>query len=269
MNAAATALDILRQRWPDARPKIAIVLGSGWGGVAQRVSNAQRISYSELPGFPLPSVQGHASELVLGRIGEHEVVLLTGRKHTYETGKPDGMKLPIRTLRDWGCQVLVQTNAAGSMQAEMPPGSLMVLTDHINFSQLSPLVGESGSERFQTMVNAYDEGLRQQALGTAAKLGIHLHAGVYVWFVGPQFETPAEIRMFSRLGADAVGMSTVPETIIARHAGMKVMAFSLLTNMAAGMSSEALSHAHTLSQAAASSERSVELLTAVVAALQL
>ncbi len=264
-----TALDVLRQRLPQARPRIAIVLGSGWGDVAQRVQDATRISYRDLPGFPLPSVQGHASDLIHGRIGAHEVVVLTGRKHTYETGDADGMKLPLRTLRDWGCEVLVQTNAAGSLQANMPPGSLMALSDHINFSQRSPLIGESGSERFVSMVNAYDAGLREQALAVAAARGDTLHTGVYVWFVGPQFETPAEIRMFSRIGADAVGMSTVPETIIARHAGMRVLALSLLTNMAAGMSTEVLSHAHTLSQAAAASERAAGLLCDVVAQLQL
>jgi len=264
-----TALDVLRQRLPQARPRIAIVLGSGWGDVAQRVQDAQRISYRDLPGFPLPSVQGHASDLIVGRIGGHEVVVLTGRKHTYETGEADGMKLPIRTLRDWGCDVLVQTNAAGSLQADMPQGSLMALSDHINFSQRSPLIGESGSERFVSMVNAYDAGLREQALAVAAARGDTLHTGVYVWFVGPQFETPAEIRMFSRMGADAVGMSTVPETIIARHAGMRVLAFSLLTNMAAGMSAEVLSHAHTLSQAAAASDHAAGLLCDVVAKLKL
>jgi purine-nucleoside phosphorylase len=264
-----TALDVLRQRLPQARPRIAIVLGSGWGDVAQRVQGATRISYRDLPGFPLPSVQGHASDLIYGRMGEHEVVVLTGRKHTYETGEPDGMKLPIRTLRDWGCEVLVQTNAAGSLQAAMPPGSLMALSDHINFSQRTPLIGESGSERFVSMVNAYDEGLREQALAVAAARGDTLHTGVYVWFVGPQFETPAEIRMFARVGADAVGMSTVPETIIARHAGMRVLALSLLTNMAAGMSAEVLSHAHTLSQAAAASDRAAGLLCDVVAQLKL
>lgn len=264
-----TALDILRQRLPQARPRIAIVLGSGWGEVAQRIAQPVRISYRDLPGFPLPSVEGHASDLIHGQLGQHEVVLLTGRKHTYETGHADGMKLPLRTLRAWGCEVLVQTNAAGSLRPDMPPGSLMVLSDHINFSQRSPLIGETGSERFVSMVNAYDAALRAQALSVAQARGDALHTGVYVWFVGPQFETPAEIQMFGRIGADAVGMSTVPETIIARHAGMRVLAFSLLTNMAAGLSSEVLSHAHTLSQAAAASERAAGLLCDVVAQLEL
>lgn len=264
-----TALDILRQRLPQARPRIALVLGSGWGALADQIQSPVRISYADLPGFPLPSVQGHASDLIWGRLGPHEVVVLTGRKHTYETGEPDGMKLPLRTLREWGCELLVQTNAAGSLRPEMPPGSLMLLSDHINFSQRSPLIGEGGSERFVSMVNAYDPGLRAQALAVAAQRGETLHQGVYVWFVGPQFETPAEIRMFAQVGADAVGMSTVPETIIARHAGMRVLAFSLITNMAAGLSAEALSHAHTLSQAAAASDRASGLLSAVVAALEL
>lgn len=259
-----TALEVLQQRLPQARPRIALVLGSGWGGLVDKVQNPVRISYADLPGFPLPSVQGHASDLVWGHIGPHEVVVLTGRKHTYETGEPDGMKLPLRTLRAWGCELLVQTNAAGSLQPDMPPGSLMALTDHINFAQRSPLTGEPGSEKFVSMVNAYDPGLRQQALQTAARIGTPLHQGVYVWFMGPQFETPAEIRMFARVGADAVGMSTVPETIIARHAGMKVLAFSLITNMAAGMSNEALSHAHTLAQAQAASERASGLLEQVL-----
>lgn len=267
MTAQTAALDVLRQRLPNARPRIALVLGSGWGALAQRVQDPVRISYADLPGFPVPSVQGHASDLLWGRIGAHEVVVLTGRKHTYETGEPDGMKTPLRALRDWGCEVLVQTNAAGSLRADMPPGSLMALSDHINFSQRSPLVGEPGSEKFVSMVNAYDRGLRDQALATARAMGQTLHEGVYVWFLGPQFETPAEIRMFSRIGADAVGMSTVPETIIARHAGMRVLAFSLATNMAAGLSDEALSHSHTLAQAQAASERASGLLERVVADL--
>ncbi len=264
-----TALQILQQRVPHARPRVCIVLGSGWGDVAHQVTDAVRISYRELPGFPVPSVEGHASDLIVGRLGAHEVVVLTGRKHTYETGEPDGMKVPLRTLRAWGCEVLVQTNAAGSLQAHMPPGSLMALNDHINFSQRSPLIGETGSERFVSMVNAYDADLRAQAQAIAARRGDTLHEGVYVWFVGPQFETPAEIRMFGRIGADAVGMSTVPETIIARHAGMRVLAFSLITNMAAGLSAEVLSHAHTLSQAAAASERASGLLCDVVGQLEL
>ncbi len=262
-----TALDILRARAPQAKPRIAIVLGSGWSGVADKVQNPIRIPYAALPGFPQSAVAGHGSEAIVGRIGTHEVVVLTGRKHTYETGEPTAMKEPLRALRAWGCEVLVQTNAAGSLDAAMPPGSLMLLTDHINFSQRSPLTGEAGNEKFVSMVGAYDAGLRESALATAARLQTPLHEGVYVWFVGPQFETPAEIKMFQTIGARAVGMSTVPETIIARHAGMRVLALSLLTNMAAGLSGEQLSHAHTLAQAKAASETASALLVAVVAQL--
>ncbi len=263
------ALQVLRQRLPRARPRIAVILGTGWADLALRVKDPLRIAYAELPGFPLPGVPGHASDLVWGHIGGHEVVLLTGRQHTYETGDVNSMKLALHTLRDWGCDVLLQTNAAGSLQAHMPAGSLMVLTDHINFSQLSPLIGETGSERFVSMVNAYDAELRSQALSTATILGFNLQQGVFAWCVGPQFETPAEIRMLARLGVDAVGMSTAPETIIARHVGMRVLAFSLLTNMAAGMSNEALSHRHTLAQAQAASEPACDLLEQVIIGMEI
>ncbi len=265
----ASALDILRQRLPQARPRIALVLGSGWAGLADHILDAQRIPYAELPGFPLPSVQGHASDLIWGRVGAHEVVVLTGRKHTYETGDTDGMKLPLRTLHAWGCELLVQTNASGSLVPAMGPGSLMLLSDHINLSQRSPLIGESGSERFVGMSDAYDPNLRAQAQASAERAGLSLHQGVYAWTVGPQFETPAEIRLFAMAGASAVGMSTVPETIIARHAGMRVLALALITNMAAGLSDEALSHGHTLAQAAAASERASSLLLRVLQELRL
>lgn len=259
-----TALQVLQHRLPQARPRMALVLGSGWGGAVTALRDPVRVPYAELPGFPVPSVQGHASDLVWGRLGLHEVVVLTGRKHTYETGDATGMKLPLRTLCDWGCEVLVQTNAAGSLRADMPPGSLMVLNDHLNLPQRSPLVGEPGNDRFVSMLDAYDPALRAQALATAQACGSPLHEGVYAWFLGPQFETPAEIRMAQRLGADAVGMSTVPETLIARHLGLKVLAISLITNMGAGLSAETLSHAHTLAQANAAGEQAARVLTAVL-----
>jgi purine-nucleoside phosphorylase len=167
--------------------------------------------------------------------------------------------------------VLVQTNAAGSLTHALPPGSTMLITDHINFSQQSPLFGEAGDERFVSMVDAYDPALRAGALAAVRRLGAGLNSvgeGVYAWFMGPQFETPAEIRMFQLLGAQAVGMSTAPETIVARHAGMRVLAISLLTNMAAGLSGERLSHAHTLTRAAAAGGRAVAQLRAIVEGLE-
>ena len=261
------ALACLRARAPAARPRVAVVLGSGWGGLVEHLQGAVRIPYAELPGFPQASVPGHAAELWLGRLGAVEVAVMSGRQHGYETGAVDGMALPLRCLRALGCVVLVQTNAAGSLQAAMGPGSLMLISDHINLPQRSPLVGETGSERFVGMADAYDRALRLGARQVATRMGVHLHEGVYLWCFGPQFETPAEIRAFRLLGADAVGMSTVPETILARHAGMRVLGLSLITNMAAGLSDEVLSHALTLSAAQVASARAGSLLAELVAAI--
>jgi purine-nucleoside phosphorylase len=261
---ASPALETLRARAPRARPRIAVILGSGWGGLTEHIVDGARIPYADLQGFPHAGVAGHSGELWLGRIGAHEVAVMSGRKHTYEEGDAKAMKVPLDTLKALGCEVLVQTNASGSLQPAMGPGSLMVVTDHINMAQRSPLVGESGSERFVDMVNAYDAGLRAGALRVAARSGTPVHEGVYMWILGPQFETPAEIRMFAQLGAHAVGMSTVPETILARRAGMKVLALSLITNMAAGLSDENLSHAHTLEQARIAGARASQLLADVI-----
>ena len=243
------ALLHLKGRAPEARPRIGVVLGSGWSGLTAHVRDVVKVSYADLEGFPRAGVAGHSGALLLGRIGNNTVAVLSGRKHAYEDGDVKAMQVPLATLQAMGCEILVQTNAAGSLDPRMGPGSLMVLTDHINLPQRSPLIGESGSERFVDMVDAYDPQLRAGARAVARRHGVDLHEGVYLWCLGPQFETPAEIRMFRNLGADAVGMSTVPETIIARRAGMRVLALSLMTNMAAGLSEESLSHAHTLEQA--------------------
>jgi purine-nucleoside phosphorylase len=258
------ALDALRARLPHARPRVAVVLGSGWGGLTEHIVDAHRVPYAELMGFPHAGVAGHSGELWLGRIGANEVAVMSGRKHTYEDGDASAMKLPLSVLQAFGCRVLVQTNASGSLKPGMGPGSLMLVSDHINMAQRSPLVGESGSERFVDMVNAYDPALRRTALEAATRTGTPLQEGVYMWLLGPQFETPAEIRMYGQLGADAVGMSTVPETIIARRLGMKVLAMSLVTNMAAGMSTESLSHAHTLEQAGLAGATASRLLADVI-----
>ena len=173
----------------------------------------------------------------------------------------------LRTLKRWGVKVLLQTNASGSLRSHNPPGSLMLIADHINAPQRSPLVGEPGSERFVDMSVAYDLELRAHAMAVAQARNMVLSEGTYCWALGPQFETPAEIRMFAAWGADAVGMSTVPETILARHAGLRVMGLALITNMAAGLSAEALTHALTLQQAQLSGERASAFLAAVVAGL--
>ena len=264
MNAA---LQRIREQAPGLRPRIALLLGSGWGALTRRLSDAVRLPYAELPGFPGAGVAGHAGELWLGRLGAAEVAVLSGRQHAYEDGQAGGMKAALCTLRELGCDVLLQTNAAGSLHAAMPPGSLMRVADHLNLVQRSPLVGEGGNARFVDMVNAYDADLGALARRAAADAGVDLHEGVYAWVLGPQFETPAEICMLRTLGADAVGMSTVPETILARWLGMRVLAFSLITNLAAGLSDERLSHAHTLAQAEAASESASALLAAVLQAV--
>jgi purine-nucleoside phosphorylase len=262
-----SALRTLHRHAPDFKPRVAVILGSGWGELTQQLQDVVQIPYSALDGFPKATVAGHAGELWLGRLNAKPVVVLSGRKHGYETGDVDGMKTPLRVLRAMGCEVLVQTNAAGSLRADMPPKSLMLIADHINFPQRSPLVGVPGTERFVSMVDAYDPALRAQAKAAAHQRGVTLHEGVYGWAFGPQFETPAEIRMMAQLGAHAVGMSTVPETILARHVGMRVLALSLITNMGAGLSHEHLSHAHTLDQAQAGGKLACQVLGQILSAI--
>jgi purine-nucleoside phosphorylase len=261
------ALEVIVQRAPQIQPRIAVVLGSGWGGLTDHITQATQIPYTDLPGFPQPTVAGHSATLWLGQIGKQPVAVMSGRKHGYETGAVDGMALPLQVLKQLGCHTLVQTNAAGSLRPNMPPQSLMLITDHLNLPQRSPLVGMHGSERFVSMVDAYDPRLRTYAMQSAQDQGATLFEGVYAWFLGPQFETPAEIRMARLLGADAVGMSTVPETILARHLGMRVLALSFITNLGAGMSAEHLSHAHTLQQAQAGSAAASQLLADIIARL--
>ena len=250
-----------------AAPEVAVVLGSGWAGAVDQVQGAQHLSYAELPAFPQPKVEGHVNEVVVGTMGAQRVVMLRGRAHTYESGDCTGMAGALRSLKAWGVKVLVQTNASGSLRPHMPPGALMLISDHINAPQRSPLVGEPGSERFVDMSAAYDAELRQHAKAVAKAENLIVGEGVYCWALGPQFETPAEIRMFAAWGADAVGMSTVPETILARHAGLRVMGLALMTNMAAGLSEEALTHALTLQQAQASGARAAAYLAQVIAGM--
>ena len=263
----------LRHRLGRLQPQVAVLLGSGWGPFAEQVQGAVEVPYAALPAFPAlahgQGVGGHAGVLRAGHIGRVPVAVLAGRRHAYETGEPDGMKGAIRTLAALGVQVLVQTNAAGSMDPAMPPGSLMLISDHLNLVQRSPLFHEPGDKRFVDMSAAYCPQLRAQAAAAAAAAGMPLSEGIYAWVMGPQFETPAEIRMLRAFGAQAVGMSTVPETILARHAGLRVLALSMMTNMAAGMDAQTLSHAHTLATAGATSARAVATLTAVVQALEL
>jgi purine-nucleoside phosphorylase len=255
-----TAAQVVRERAGGLEPRVGVVLGSGLGPLADDAADRVEIPYGDLPGFPAAGVAGHAGRLVLGRFGDTPVALMQGRSHLYEHGRPDGMKVPVRTLVELGCEALVLTNAAGSLDEAIGPGSLMLIADHIGLTGVSPLFDEPGSDRFVDLVDAYSPRLRERLRATAAGLGLELHEGVYVWFSGPQFETPAEIRAARILGGTAVGMSTVPEVILARHAGLEVAAVSLITNLAAGMSTERLSHEQTMRVAATAVDRAAALL---------
>ncbi len=230
------------------RSPSALVLGSGLGHLTEAVDGVA-IDYADLPGFPHAGVSGHQPKLVVGQLEGVRVAVLGGRAHYYESGDAAVMRRPLEVLRALGAERLILTNAAGSFRADIPPGELMLIADHINFSGRNPLIGEPTDARFVNMTDAYDPALRQALAAAAAAEGIALPEGVYAWYSGPSFETPAEIRALRILGADAVGMSTVPEVILARFLGLRVAAISSITNMAAGMSDEAISHEHTKAMA--------------------
>jgi purine-nucleoside phosphorylase len=239
------AAAVLKTTLGTLKPTIAIVLGSGLGPLAEEVENAVRVPYADLPGFPPSGVSGHAGEVVAGKFGGSDVLLLAGRAHYYEHGDAAIMRPALETLAALGIDRLVLTNAAGSLRTDIPPGSVMLITDHINFSGSNPLFNEPSDRRFVGLTEAYDAKLRAALEASATATGTPLQQGVYMWFSGPSFETPAEIRMARIMGADAVGMSTVPEVIIARFLGLRVAACSVVTNLAAGMSGSELSHQET------------------------
>ena len=243
------AIDIIQSGSEGLKPQVGIILGSGLGAFAEDVKGKIIFSFNDLPGFPSAGVKGHAGQIVLGKVNGTAVAILQGRAHYYENGIVDVMKIPVQTLKGIGCETLILTNAAGSLLPEAQPGSVMLLTDHINYTGVSPLFGEKETSRFVNMVDAYNPSLCQLIKNAAKRENILLHEGVYIWFCGPSFETPAEIRAAKILGADAVGMSTVPEVILARHVGMNVAALSVITNMAAGMGNEVLSHDKTMENA--------------------
>ncbi|MBL4684988.1 MAG: purine-nucleoside phosphorylase [Nannocystaceae bacterium] len=267
---ARQALEIVRKRAPNAAPTVGLVLGSGLGGLAERVQDATIIEFADLPGFPVPSVEGHAGRLVLGTLAGKQVACLQGRVHLYEGHSPQTVVPMIRTLSLLGCATLIATNAAGALDPDATPGSLMLITDHINMQSGNPLVGpndEAFGPRFPAMDRAYDAELAQWLREGAKTLGIALREGVYLATLGPTFETPAEIRAFGVMGANAVGMSTVPEVIVARHAGMRVAAVSVLTNLAAGLSKEDLSHEQTLHYSALAADDLQKLIIGLLAKL--
>jgi xanthosine phosphorylase len=267
IDPATLAADVLRERAPGFRPRLGIVLGSGLGGLADALDGAVAVPYAEIPGFPPSTVAGHAGRFVLGTLEGVPVACMQGRFHLYEGHPPAIVKLPIRTFAALGVEALLLTNAAGSLRAEVVPGNLMLITDHLNFMWTNPLLGpndDAWGERFVGLQDAYDPDLRARLTRCAGELGIRLHEGVYCSLLGPLFETPAEIRAYRTLGADAVGMSTVPEVIVARHAGIRVAAISAITNLAVGMSTEPVDHEQTLRGAALAAADLARLVRAFV-----
>ena len=238
----------IRARASETPVRIGLILGSGLGHLADTVDGVS-LPYDDLPGFPHAGVSGHVPKLVIGDLEGQRVAVFGGRAHYYESGRGDAMRLPLEVLKALGADALLVTNAAGSMHPDLDPGDLMLLSDHINFSGLNPLIGEPSEARFVPMTDAHDVGLRAGLRAAAEKEGTNLPEGVYAWYSGPSFETPAEIRAIRTLGADAVGMSTVPEVILARFLGLKVAAISTITNKAAGLSDEKISHEHTKAMA--------------------
>ena len=264
------AARVIGERAPGFEPGLGLILGSGLGGLADAIGDGVAIDYADLPGFPAPGVAGHGGRLVLGHVAGLPVACLQGRRHVYEGGDPGAMRAPVRALRHAGASALLITNAAGSLRPESPPGSLMAIADHINMLGVNPLTGPNDDEvgpRFPGLRDAYDPALRGLLRHCAGQLDIELPEGVYLAAHGPSFETPAEIRAFRTLGADAVGMSTVPEVILARHCGLRVTAVSAITNLAEGMGGEPLSHEQTLHHAALAADDLSRLTAAFCEAL--
>lgn len=248
--AARRAADAIRDRLGVKAPVAAIVLGSGLGALADRLSHARRVPYGEIPGFHAPGVEGHKGELLCGALGGREVLLLAGRFHMYEGHSAQVAAFPVRVVHALGAKVLFVSNAAGGIRRDFTPGTLMMITDHLNLQFRNPLEGlvEPGDLRFPDMSAPYAPRLQALLDAAAADGGLTLGRGVYAGLLGPTYETPAEVRMLATLGADAVGMSTVPETIVARAMGMEVAGVSCITNPAAGISEAPLNHAEVMEE---------------------
>lgn len=255
--------EIIRAHKPNFTPRVAFILGSGLGALADQIVDAVALSYQKLPGFPVSGVQGHAGELVLGQLAGVNVACMKGRGHFYEGRGMTIMTDAIRTFKLLGCELLFCTNAAGSLRPAVGAGQLVALTDHINMMPGTPMVGPNDDrfgERFFSLANAYDADYRALLQEVAAQQGFPLHEGVFVSYPGPNFETAAEIRMMQLIGGDVVGMSVVPEAIAARHCGLKVVAVSAITNMAEGLSNVTLSHAQILAAAELSRQNFIALI---------
>jgi len=260
--SAENLAKLINERTGGKPVDIGLILGSGLSGLVDLIEDAVAVPYEDLPGFPHAGVSGHNPNLVIGTIEGVSVAVFGGRAHYYEHGKADAMRVPLETLKALGAKAVCVTNSGGSLREDIPPGWQMLITDHLNLSGTSPLIGEAGDARFVDMADAYDPTLIAAAKAGATDIGVPLMHGVYAWASGPQFETPAEIRMMKILGADAVGMSTVPEVILSRFLGLKVVGFSNITNMAAGMSEAAITHAQTKAWAAKSADQFQALIKA-------
>ena len=261
-DAALSAADVFVRRH-GAPPTLGVVLGSGLGAFADKLTNATKIPYSEIPHAPLSKVPGHAGALVIGELAGVRIAVLSGRVHSYEGHSWERVTFMVRMLARWGAKGAVLTNAAGGVNLGFTPGDLMLLADHLNMLGGSPLVGENEERfgpRFVDMTHAYDKAYQAQFIAAAEAEKIKLQRGVYAAMLGPTYETPAEIRMLRTMGADAVGMSTVPETIALRHLGVRVAALSCITNAAAGISGEVLSHAEVKEVADRSADAFIRLL---------
>lgn len=245
---AADVAEVVRRAIPVSAPVAGLILGSGLGGLAARIEGAQSIDYAALPGFATPTVPGHEGRLITGTLAGRPVVALAGRFHVYEGHSAAMAAFPVRVLHALGARILLVSNAAGGIRRSLRPGDLMIVKDHVNFTWMNPLTGPvvAGDERFPDMSDPYDPALRRLLAETADAAGVPVSEGVYFGLTGPTYETPAEVRMLERLGADAVGMSTVHEVIVARAIGMRVAAVSCITNQAAGLGDGAISHAEVI-----------------------
>ncbi len=245
---AERAANVIRAR-TDAKCRVALVLGSGLGGFADEFSDAVTIPYQEIPGFPSSTAQGHAGRLVIGKVEQNNVLAMQGRVHFYEGYEPEQVTFPVRTFKLLGIDTLLLTNAAGGVNVQLSQGALMVISDQMNLMGVNPLRGpndERFGPRFPDMTEVYSRELQELAINEARALGVTLRRGIYAGLAGPSYETPAEIHMLRSFGADAVGMSTVPEAIVARQMGLKVLGISCITNMAAGISEQPINHAEVM-----------------------
>ena len=263
---ASQAAEFIRARAVET-PRVALVLGSGLGAFADEIADAVAIPYQDIPCFPVSTVEGHAGRLVLGKVGGVPVAVMQGRFHYYEGYDLDAVTLPMRVFGLLGVESVIITNAAGGLNSEFMPGTLMVISDHLNPTGLSPLRGANDARfgpRFPDMSEVYSRVYQEIAINTAHTIGLNLRRGIYALLPGPHYETPAEIRMFRSWGADAVGMSTVPEAIVARHMGLQVLGISCITNLAAGMLDQPINHEEVMEMGARVGEKFKELLRGII-----